>query len=57
LPRFVMSSQTMAQYRSDKKRLPRFWCDDSVVTDPLNKFVHSISAPSEEKHCLRHIPI
>jgi hypothetical protein len=52
-----MSSQTTAQYRTDKKRLARFWCDDSVVADPLNKFVHSISAPSEEKHCLRHIPI
>jgi aspartyl/asparaginyl beta-hydroxylase (cupin superfamily) len=52
-----MSGQTMAQYRSDKKRLERFWCDDSAVTDPLNKFVHSISVVSEGRHCSRHIPI
>jgi hypothetical protein len=52
-----MINQTMAQYRSDKKRLARFWCDALVVTDPLNKFVHSISVVSEGRHCSRHIPI
>jgi hypothetical protein len=53
----TMIDQTISHYPSDPKMLARFWCDDSVVADPLNEFVHSISALSEEKHCSRHIPI
>jgi len=52
-----MIGQTISHYRSDKKRLARLWSDDLVVTNPLNQFVHSISALSKEKHCSRHIPI
>jgi hypothetical protein len=52
-----MIDQTMARYRSNKKRSARFWCDDLVVTNLLNKFAHSIFALTEEKHCSRHIPI
>ncbi len=46
-----MLDQTISHYRSDKKGWARLWSDDLVVTHPLNKFVHSISALSEEKHC------
>jgi len=52
-----MLGQTISHYRSDKKRLARLWSDDLVVTNALNKLVHSIFALSEEKHCSRHIPI
>jgi hypothetical protein len=52
-----MIGQTIAHYRSGLKMLARLWSDDLVITNPLNKFVHSISALSEEKHCSRHIPI
>jgi hypothetical protein len=49
--------RTIPHCRRNNKRLARSWSDDLVVTNPPNKFVHSISALSEEKHCLRHIPI
>jgi hypothetical protein len=52
-----MIDQPISHYRSDPKMLARLWSDDLVVTNPLNKFVHSISALSEEKPCSRHIPI
>ena len=52
-----MIDQTISYYRSDPKRLARLWSDGLVVTNALNKFVHSISALSEEKHCSRQIPI
>jgi hypothetical protein len=52
-----MIDQTISHYRSDLKMLARLWSDDLVVSNPLNKFVHSISALSEEKPCSRHIPI
>jgi hypothetical protein len=46
-----MIDQPISHYRSDPKMLARLWSDDLVVANPLNKFVHSISALSEEKHC------
>ena len=49
--------QTISRYRSDPKKLACLWSDDLVVTNPLNKFVNSISALCEEQHCSRHIPI
>jgi hypothetical protein len=52
-----MIDQPISHYRSDPKMLARLWSDDLVVSNPLNKFVHSISALAEEKHCSRHIPI
>jgi hypothetical protein len=53
-----MIGRTIWHYRSGLKMLAHLWSDDLVVTNPLlNKFVHSISALSEEKHCSRHIPI
>jgi hypothetical protein len=52
-----MIDGTISHYRSDPKMLARLWSDDLVVANPLNKFVRSISALSEEKHCSRHIPI
>ncbi len=63
LPRLIhvrfapVLGQTISHYRGDPKMLARLWSDDLVVTNPLNRFVHSISALSEEKHCSRHIPI
>jgi hypothetical protein len=52
-----MTDQTISHYRSDPKMLACLWSDDLVATNPLDKFVHSILALSEEKHCSRHIPI
>jgi hypothetical protein len=49
--------QTISHYRRDPKMLARLWSDDLVVTNPLNKFVNSISLLCEEQHCSRHIPI
>jgi hypothetical protein len=49
--------QTISHHRSDPEMLARLWSDDLIVTNPLNKFVNSISALSEEKPCSRHIPI
>jgi hypothetical protein len=52
-----MIGQTISRHRSDPKMLARLWSDDLLVTNPLNKFVNSISALSEEKPCSRQIPI
>jgi hypothetical protein len=50
----AMIGYNVSGYRSDPKSL---WSDDLVITNPLNKFVDSISALSEEKPCSRHIRI
>jgi hypothetical protein len=52
-----MLGQTISHYRGDPKMLARLWFDDLGVTNPLNKFVNSISALSEERPCSLHIPI
>ena len=49
--------EAQAFLHKDSESLARLWSDDLVVTNPLNKFVYSISALSEEKPCSRHIPI
>jgi hypothetical protein len=43
-----MIGRTISHCRRDNRRLARLWSDDLVVTNPPNKFVHSISALSEE---------
>jgi hypothetical protein len=52
-----MIDQIISHYRSDKKRLACLWSNDLVVANPVDKFAHSISVLSEEKHCSRYIPI
>jgi hypothetical protein len=52
-----MIDQPISHYRSDPIMFECLCSDDLVVTNPLNKFVHSISALSGGKHCSRHIPI
>jgi hypothetical protein len=52
-----MLGQTISHHHSDPKMLARLWSDDLGVSNPLNKFVGSLSALCEEKPWSPHIPI